>query len=235
MTKQTSRAVKAVARTSASRKIRRPSTVTLPTEPQTERDKDTPQAILAKFFHERFFQSLAYRQFLTQRADQAIQTYLTVLTAIIGVFIVIWTSTLGQTPEILWGAFAAVLFVIGVVGIVTALRFTAYRRMRSYEKNRIAQLQRYFADLDAAAFDKYEFRLQETPVTFNYWYNPFLWAFGILHAGLPSVALGIVLAILSSPPGYSVSQNLWWILILSGLACFASIFFYIRLHNNLSR
>lgn len=235
MSKQNSRTVKAVARTSTNRKVRRPSTAASPTAPQAERSKDPRPAIIAGFFHERFFQSLEYLQFLTQRADQAIQTYLTVLTAIIGVFIVIWTSSLGQTPEILGGAFAAVLFVIGVVGVVTALRFTAYRRMRNYEKNRIAQLQGYFADLDAATFDKYEFRMQEAPVTFKYWYIPFLWAFGIVHAGLPSLALGIVLAILSSPPGYSASQNLWWILIVSGLACFASIFFYIRLHNNLSR
>lgn len=189
----------------------------------------------SRFLHDRFFNSIQYVTFLTQRADQAVQTYLTVLTASLGALIVLVTSSARQSSDTLQGTVAAVLLVIGVVGVVTSLRFVAYRRMRDIEKNRLYDIQQYFKEIDSIAFDKHNVGIGQAPKEVRYWHTPIVWGFGVFHAFLLAASITALIWLLVTTMGLPTDRNLWWILLVGVALCFCSIFIYSRGHRSQMR
>lgn len=205
------------------------------TMPNTNDVKTESHAIFAKFMHERYFQSFQYIQFNGQRADQSIQTYITIFTATIGVMIVVLTTNMNQAESVFWGTISAALLIIGIVGVITGLRFTATRGRRDNEKNRVHHIQNYFKRLDPDSFEKYQVSIQSVPQNYKYWFTPFLWAFGIIHCAFFAISFAIFAGGFVLSLGYLLINQVWWLSIL-GIGIFsASAIFYTRVSKILMR
>jgi hypothetical protein len=193
--------------------------------PNEEKEKQFSQ-----FVHDRFYHSLQYVQFLTQRAEQAIQTYLTIFTASLGGLVVLLSSSQWQISEF-FGVVAIVILMIGTIGVITTIRLTAYRNMRDRELNRLHEIQKYFREINPAAFDKHQIGILPKGEVAKYWYTPLLWGFGIFHAILPGISVSIMVSIVVSSLGYSINLHIWWIVLLGIILCSSSAIVFNRVHS----